>query len=75
MCRRERWHLRIAALAHLLWARALVGQHRYQEALPYAEIAEKLLAMNAVSVGAKKAAADAYQALLDVQSKLSGNNN
>ena len=60
--------------SHLLWARALVGQHRYQEALPHAEIADKLLAMNAVSVGAKKAASDAHQVLLDVQSELGGNN-
>jgi len=56
--------------SHLLWARALVGQHRYQEALPHAEIADKLLAMNAVSVGAKKAASEAHQMLLDVQAKL-----
>jgi eukaryotic-like serine/threonine-protein kinase len=57
-------------MSHLLWARALVGQRRYEEALPHAEIADKLLAMGAFSVGAKKAASDAHQVLLDVQSKL-----
>jgi len=56
--------------SHLLWARALAGQHRYEEALPHAEIADKLLAMNALSVGAKKSSAEAHQMLLDVQSKL-----
>src|ERR1035441_9036769 len=35
--------------SHLLWARALIGQHRDQEALPHAEVADKLLAANAVS--------------------------
>ncbi|MEO6806393.1 MAG: serine/threonine-protein kinase, partial [Edaphobacter sp.] len=56
--------------SHLLWAQALVGQQRYAEALPHAEIADKLLAMNAVSVGAKKSAAEAHLVLLDVQSRL-----
>jgi len=56
--------------SHLLWARALVGQHRYQEALPHAEIADKLLAMNAVSPGAKQMGAQAHQVLLKIQSKL-----
>jgi serine/threonine-protein kinase len=56
--------------SHLLWARALVGQGRYQEALPHAEIADSLLAKNAVSIGAKQAASEAHQLLLKVQSKL-----
>ncbi len=56
--------------SHLLWARALAGQHRYQAALPHAEIADKLLAQNAVSVGAKQTSAEAHQLLLDIQSKL-----
>jgi serine/threonine-protein kinase len=55
--------------SHLLWARALAGQRRYSEALPHAEIAERLLARNAVSVGGKQAAAEAHQLLLDIQSK------
>ena len=42
--------------SHLLWARALVGQGRYQEALPHAEIADTLLTKNATSVSAKQAA-------------------
>ncbi len=56
--------------SHLLWARALAGQHRYQEALPHAEIADKLLAMNAVSPGAKQVGAEAHLLLLDIQSRL-----
>ncbi len=57
--------------SHLLWARALVGQGRYNEALPHAQIAAALLAKNAVSLGAKQAGAEARQLLLEVQSKLS----
>jgi tetratricopeptide (TPR) repeat protein len=56
--------------SHLLWARALVGQGRYPEALPHAEIADTLLAKNAASVSAKQAATEAHQVLMDVQSKL-----
>lgn len=53
--------------SHLLWARALVGQGRYQEGLPHAEIANTLLAQNAVSVDAKHSASEAQQLLLNVQ--------
>ncbi len=60
-------------MSHFLWARALAGQTRWQDALPHAQIAERLLARNAVSVGAKQAAAEAHQLLLDVQSKLTIN--
>lgn len=56
--------------SHLLLARALIGQKRYQEALPHAEIADTLLSKNAVSQGAKQAAAEAHQVLLRVQSQL-----
>jgi tetratricopeptide (TPR) repeat protein len=56
--------------SHLLWARALVGQQRYQEALPHAEIADKLLLSNAVSPGAKQMGAEAHQLLLDLRSRL-----
>jgi tetratricopeptide (TPR) repeat protein len=56
--------------SHLMWARALAGQGRYQEALPHAEIANTLLARNAVSVDAKQAASEAQQVLTDVQFKL-----
>jgi serine/threonine protein kinase len=55
--------------SHLLWARALAGQKRFSEALPHAEIADRLLARNAVSVGAKQSSAEAHQLLLDIQSK------
>jgi serine/threonine protein kinase/tetratricopeptide (TPR) repeat protein len=57
--------------SHLLWAQALVGQHRDQEALPHAEIADKLLAANAVSPGAKLVGSEAHQLLLGIQSRLS----
>ena len=53
-----------------MWARALVGQGRYQEALPHAEIADALLAKNAESVSAKQAASEAHQVLTGVQFKL-----
>jgi tetratricopeptide (TPR) repeat protein len=56
--------------SHLLWARALVGQQRYEEALPHAEIADRLLAQNAVSTGAKQLGDQAHQVLVDVRSKL-----
>ncbi len=59
---------------HWMWARALVGQHRYQDALPHAEIADRLLVNNAVSPGARKIAADAHQLLLDIQSRIVQNN-
>ena len=55
--------------SHLMWARALLGQHRYQEALPHAQIAAALLA-NAVSPGGKQMDSEAYQVLLEVQSKI-----
>jgi serine/threonine-protein kinase len=57
--------------SHLLWARALIGQGRYQDALPHAEISDQLLARNAVSVGAKQTAAEAHQLLLDIRAKVS----
>lgn len=56
--------------SHLMWARALVGQGRYQEALPHAQIADTLLAKNAISVGAKQEASEAHQVLGTVQAKL-----
>jgi serine/threonine-protein kinase len=55
--------------SHLIWARALAGQHRFEEALPHAEIADKLLA-NPISPGAKQMTAQAHQVLIDIQSKL-----
>ena len=56
--------------SNLLWARALAGQGRYQEALPHAEIADTLLTRNAASASAKQAATEAHQVLTDVQLKL-----
>jgi eukaryotic-like serine/threonine-protein kinase len=56
--------------SHMLWAEALAGQHRDQEALPHAEIADKLLAENALSQGGKLMGAEAHQLLVDIQSRL-----
>jgi eukaryotic-like serine/threonine-protein kinase len=56
--------------SHLLWARALAGQHRYQEALPHAELADRVLAQTLVSPTQKLVSADAHQVLLDIQSNL-----
>jgi serine/threonine-protein kinase len=55
--------------SHLIWARALVGQHRYEEALPHAEIADGLLA-GAISPGGKQMGAEAHQVLAEIQFKL-----
>ena len=56
--------------SHLLWAEALVGEHRDRDALPHALIADKLLAANALSVGAKLMSAEARQVLSGIQSRL-----
>jgi serine/threonine protein kinase/tetratricopeptide (TPR) repeat protein len=62
-------HDRRFGASHLLWAKALVQQGRFAEALPHAQIADELLAKNAVSAGAKEMMADAHQVLLDVQAR------
>jgi len=54
---------------HMIWAEALLGQHKYEEALPHAQKADELLA-NAISPGAKAMSAEAHQVLVDVQAKL-----
>jgi serine/threonine-protein kinase len=59
--------------SHLMWARALAGQGRYQEALLHAKIADTLLARNAVSVGAKQTAFEAHALLINVRSRLAQN--
>jgi serine/threonine-protein kinase len=56
--------------SHLLWAKALIQQGRYTEALPHARIADELLANTAVSKGGREMTAEAHQVLLDVQSHL-----
>lgn len=58
--------------SHLVWARALVGQRKYAEALPHAEIADKVLAQDAVSPGQRQTSQDAHLVLIDIQSKLGG---
>ena len=56
--------------SHLLWARALAGEHRYREALPHAEIADRVLAQTLISPTQKQVSADAHRVLLDIQSNL-----
>jgi eukaryotic-like serine/threonine-protein kinase len=56
--------------SHLIWAEALAGQKRFKEALPHAEIADRLLVHNALSAGAKQMGAEAHQTLLGIQDKL-----
>ena len=56
--------------SHLVWAKALVGQHRYQEALPHAEIADRVLAQTLISPTQKQVSADAHHVLMDIQSNL-----
>jgi serine/threonine-protein kinase len=60
---------RQAGGAHLVWARALVGEQRYRDALPHAEIAAKIL-INGKSNYAKKNDAVAHELLADIQLKL-----
>jgi tetratricopeptide (TPR) repeat protein len=55
--------------AQLVWAQALAGQHRYQEALPHAEMAVKLL-VKGVSPEAKQQDAEADHELRNIHSKL-----
>ena len=56
--------------SQLVWARALAGEHRYQEALPHAEIADRVLAQTVLSPSQKQTSSDAHVVLLDIQSKL-----
>ncbi len=58
-----------------IWARALAGQQLYSEALPHAKLADTSLSHNAVSLGAKKMAADAHALRLDVEMKAAAKNN
>ena len=56
--------------SHLLWAEALAGEGRYTDALPHAQLADKVLAVGAFSAGARQMTAEAHQTLLDVQARL-----
>jgi serine/threonine-protein kinase len=56
--------LRLAE-SQLIWARALAGLHRYDEASTHANIADQL-SSNAVSPGATRTAAEASQLLLEI---------
>jgi eukaryotic-like serine/threonine-protein kinase len=55
---------------HMIWAQALFAQRHYAEALPHAQLADRLLYTTAISPGAKKVAAHGHQLLADIQAKL-----
>ncbi|WP_348264779.1 protein kinase [Telmatobacter sp. DSM 110680] len=55
--------------SHMMLARALAGEDRVREALPHAEIADRILANGAVSSGAKAMTAEAHQLLTNLQSE------
>jgi serine/threonine-protein kinase len=59
---------RLAGL-HLQWGRALAGMQRWDEALPHAEIADKVLGDHAVTPLQKSTAATAHTLLINVQQK------
>jgi len=52
-----------------VWARALAGERRYQEALPHAQIAEKMTE-NGNTPYTQMVHTEAHQALEDIQAKL-----
>jgi eukaryotic-like serine/threonine-protein kinase len=52
-------------VAHLFWARALVAQHRDEEAIPHAEIADRL----PDGPNTKQLKSEAHQLLLDIRSR------
>jgi serine/threonine-protein kinase len=56
--------------SHMMMAEALAGLGRYRDALPHAEIADKLLQVGAISAGAKQMRDEAHQTLVQIQSKL-----
>ena len=56
--------------SQLVWARALAGQHRYQEALHHAEIADSVLSQTGTSPNHQQSMTQAHQVLLNIQSKL-----
>jgi serine/threonine-protein kinase len=60
---------RRVGVTHLVWARALAGERRYQEALPHAQIAEKMTE-NGNTPYTQMVHTEAHQALEDIQAKL-----
>jgi hypothetical protein len=55
-------------VTHLVWAQALAGEHRYEEALVQAELADKLT-QNGTTPYAQHGHVEAHQFLLDLQAK------
>ena len=53
----------------MAWALALAGQHRFDEALPHARIAEKLTE-NAPTPYSRRMGAEAKQVLADIQARM-----
>jgi eukaryotic-like serine/threonine-protein kinase len=61
---------RMIGFGHLVLGQALVGQHRYREALPHATIAVDLLVKSAVSAYSKQLGAEATRLLQQVNEAL-----
>jgi serine/threonine protein kinase len=55
-------------VTHLVWARALAGEHRYQDALPHAVIADKLT-VGGNTPYTEHVHTEAHQVLVEVQAK------
>jgi serine/threonine protein kinase len=55
-------------VTHLVWARALAGEHRYQDALPHAVIADKLT-VDGNTPYTEHVHDEAHQVLVEVQAK------
>ena len=53
---------------HLVWARALMGEHRYADALPHAQLADKFTE-NGTTPYTQLIHTEAHQVLLDIQAK------
>ncbi|HEY1901069.1 MAG TPA: protein kinase [Terracidiphilus sp.] len=56
-------------VTHLVWARALAGEHRYQEALPHAVIADKIT-VSGNTPYTQLVHREAHQTLADIQAKV-----
>ncbi len=60
---------RRVGVTHLVWARALAGEHRDQEALPHAQIADKMTE-DGNTPYTRRVHDEAHQLLLQIQAKL-----
>ncbi len=62
---------RTFGMLHFVWARALAGEQRYQEALPHAKFAADILSRRAVSPAARTLVKKTQAVLDQIQEKLS----